>query len=189
MPIESLITRTRPYAPLKRLGLESLYPVVEGYKDTFAIGVHARLSDPLSFNGATVTAAFSPAGNLPASERVHLRADYRRYDWSAHGAWNHADFYDLFGPTKTSRRGYDFGLAHTDLLIFDEPRRLTLTLDGRVSGRLDQLPEYQNVPVQVDQLFSFGGSLSYTDVRSSLGNVDDEKGFKWSVTSRNTVVA
>jgi hypothetical protein len=189
VPIETLITRTRPYAPLKRLGLESLYPVVEGYKDTFAIGVHARLSDPLSFNGATLTAAFSPAGELPVSERVHLRAEYRRYDWSAHGAWNNGDFYDLFGPTKTSRRGYDFGIAHTDLLIFDEPRRLTLTLEGRVSGHLDQLPEYQNVSVKVDDLFSFGGALSYTDVRSSLGNVDEEKGFKWSVTSRNTVVA
>jgi len=71
----------------------------------------------------------------------------------------------------------------------DEPRRLTLTVEGRVSGHLDQLPEYQNVSVQVSDLFSFGGALSYTDVRSSLGNVDDEKGFQWSVTSRNTVVA
>jgi hypothetical protein len=189
VPIESLITRTRPYAPLKRLGLESLYPVVQGYKDTFAAGFHLRLSDPLSFNGATVTTTFSPGQNLPAGERVHLRAEYRRYDWNAHAAWNSADFYDLFGPTKTSRRGYDFGLAHTNLLIFDEPRRLTLTLDGRVAGRLDQLPEYQNVAVNVEHLYSFGGSLSYTDVRSSLGNVDDEKGFRWSVTSRNTVVA
>ena len=189
VPIESLITRTGPYSPLKRLGLESLYPVVEGYKDSFAVGVHVRLSDPLSFNGATLTASVSPGRNVPADERLHVRAEYRRYDWSAHAAWNNADFYDLFGPTKTSRRGYDVGLAHTKLLVFDEPRRLTLTLDGRAAGRLDQLPEYQNVPVQVDHLYSFGGVLSYTDVRSSLGNVDDEKGVRWSVTSRNTAVA
>ena len=44
--------------------------------------MHARFSDPLSFNGASVTAAFSPAADLPTSERVHLRADYRRYDWN-----------------------------------------------------------------------------------------------------------
>ena len=189
VPIESLITRTRRYAPLKRLGVESLYPVVQGYKDTFAIGLHGRFSDPLSFNGAAVTAAISPGGNLPASERVHLRAEYRRYDWHAHAAWNNADFYDLFGPTKTSRRGYDVGVSHSSLLVFDEPRRLTLTLDGRIAGRLDQLPEYQNVTVQVDHLYSFGGSLAYTDVRSSLGNVDDEKGFRWTLSSRNDVVA
>ncbi len=189
VPIESMITRTRPYSPWGRIGLESVYPVVEGYKDTLAVGMHANLSDPLSFNSASLSASVSPGRNLPASERVHLRGTYRRYDWNAHAAWNSADFYDLFGPTKTSRRGYDFGLGHTDLLIFDEPRRLTLTIDGRVLGNLDRLPEYQNVAVDVDRLYSFGGLLSYTDVRSSLGNVDDEKGFRWSLAARGEVVS
>jgi hypothetical protein len=188
VPIESMITGTRKYNTLKRLRLESVYPMVQGYQDTFAIGLHARLSDPLSLNGVGLTAAFSPSSDRPASERVHLRADYRRYDWTGHASWNNADFYDLFGPTKTSRRGYEFGLGHTDFLIFDEPRRLTLTLDGRVAGRLDQLPEYQNVAVQVDRLYAFSGNLSYTNVRSSLGNVDDEKGFKWSLVARNHLV-
>jgi hypothetical protein len=32
IPIESMITRTRRYSPLKQLGLESVYPVVQGYK-------------------------------------------------------------------------------------------------------------------------------------------------------------
>jgi len=43
--------------------------------------------------------------------------------------------------------------------------------------------------VQVDRLYSFGGNLSFTNVRSSLGNVDEEKGFRWSLNARNTVVA
>jgi hypothetical protein len=189
VPIESLITGTRDYSALKRLGMESVYPVVQGYKDAIAYGVHARFSDPLSFNGASVTASYSPSNDIPANERLHLRAEYRRYDWTGHASWNGADFYDLFGPTKTSRRGYDFGLGRTDLLVFDEPRRLTLTLDGRVAGRLDTLPEYQNVAVQVDRLYSFGGSLAFTNVRSSLGSVDDEKGWRWGLTARGTVVA
>ena len=189
VPIEKLITGTRGYSPLKLLGMDSLYPIVQGYKDVVSYGMHARFSDPLSFNGATLTASYSPSAGVPADERLHLRAAYRRYDWTAHAVWNNADFYDLFGPTKTSRRGYEFGVGHTDLLIFDEPRRLTLTLDGRVAGRLDTLPEYQNVAVQVDRLYSFGGNLSFTNVRSSLGNVDEEKGFRWSLNARNSVVA
>ena len=188
VPIESMITGKHRYSPLKRLGLESVYPVVEGYKNVFAYGLHARLSDPLSLNVANVTASFSPATDLPTSERAHVRVDYRRYDWTGHASWNSADFYDLFGPTKTSRRGYDVGMGHTKFLVFDEPRRMTLTLDGRVAGHLDQLPEYQNVSVQVDRLYAFGGNLSYTDVRSSLGNVDDEKGYRWSAVMRNNVV-
>jgi hypothetical protein len=189
VPIESLITGTSTYAPLRRLGTEAMYPVAQGYKDTYALGLHARFSDPLGFNAATLTASVSPASNIPASERVHLHANYRRYDWNAYASWNNADFYDLFGPTKVSRRGYEVGLGHTDLLIFDEPRRLTLVLDGYVAGNLDRLPEYQNVPVRVDRLYDFGGSLAFTNVRSSLGNVDDEKGFRWSLTARNTLVA
>jgi hypothetical protein len=57
-----------------------------------------------------------------------------------------------------------------------------------MAGRLDQLPEYQNVAVQVDRLYTVTGNLSYTDVRSSLGNVDDEKGQRWSLVMRNDVV-
>ena len=189
VPIESMITRTEKYSPLKQLGLESVYPVVEGYKDVFAYGMHARFSDPVLLNGIAVTATYSPTSSLPLSERSHVRVDYRRFDWNAHAAWNRGDFYDLFGPTRTSRRGYDFGGGHTNLLLFDEPRRLTLTVDGRVAGHLDQLPEYQNVAVLVERLYSVISDLSYTNVRSSLGNVDDEKGHRWSLVMRNDVVA
>jgi hypothetical protein len=139
-------------------------------------------------NGASLTATFSPASSLPDGERAHIRADYRRFEWSGHASWNNADFYDLFGPTRTSRRGYELGVGHTNLLLFDEPRRLTLKVDGRLAGHLDQLPEYQNIAVTVNRLYSVIGDLSYTNVRASLGNVDDEKGQRWSVVTRNDVV-
>ena len=38
VPIESMITGTRKYSPLKRLALESIYPVAQGYKDVAAYG-------------------------------------------------------------------------------------------------------------------------------------------------------
>ena len=72
------------------------------------------------------------------------KADYERYDWRGHAAYNKADFYDLFGPTKTGRKGYDVGVGRSTTLIYDEPRRLTLEMDGSLSGNLDQpagLPE------------------------------------------------
>lgn len=180
VPLESMVTRRGPYQPLRSLGLESLYPVVEGYKTTAAVGAHLRLSDPLSLNGLSLTGSYSPAGDVEKSERLHVRADYRRYDWRARASWNDTDFYDLFGPTRTSRKGYSFGVGHTSWLIFEEPRRLQLNVDARVAGRLDQLPEYQNVPVRVDSLQSASADLNFSDVRSSLGNVDDETGYRWT---------
>ena len=174
----------RPYRPLERLGLESIYPIVAGYKNSVAYGLSAVFSDPVQLNGATVTAAYSPDSALPSTERLHLRATYRRYDWMAAARLNDADFYDLFGPTKVSRRGYSFSLGHTNVLVFDEPRHLELHVEGRAAGHLDQLPEFQNVPVSVDQLYTALASLSYSDAHASLGSVDDEAGQRWSVTGR-----
>ncbi len=168
--------------------LESLYPIAQGYKKTGAFGVRVNFSDPLQLNRAYVTAAWSPAGGLPTSERLHVSADYARYDWTAHAAWNPADAYDLFGSTKRSRKGYAFSLKRSSTLLYEVPETLSLHIEGRVSGRLDQLPEYQNVAVKVDQLLSLNVDLNYSNVRSSLGHIDDEKGMRWSAAVRNDYV-
>lgn len=161
---------------------ESFYPIVQGYKDAQAIGWRVNLSDPLQLNRASVSVSYSPWNDLPDRERLHLRADYQRYDWKAHASWNDADFYDLFGPTKVGRKGYNIGVGHSTTLLFDEPKRMTLVVEGLAAGNLDRLPQYQNVAVNVDRLYSTEAALSYSDVRSSLGHVDDEKGRLWSAT-------
>ena len=163
---------------------ESFYPIVQGYKSTAAVGMRVNFSDPMQFNRASVSALYSPDTDLPGVERVHLDAEYQRYDWTARVSWNPADFYDLFGPTKVSRKGHSITVGHHQTLVFDEPRRITLALEGRLAGNLDQLPEYQNVPVRVDQLASFTALLSSTNIRGSIGRVDDEKGQKWTLGTR-----
>ena len=170
------------------LQLESLYPIVQGYKRTQAVGVRINFTDPLLFNRATIAASYSPGGDLAVRERVHVRAEYQRYDWTARGSWNDADFYDLFGPTKVSRKGYAVSLAHTSTLIYDQPRQMQLVVLGRFAGALDQLPEFQNVSVKVDKLFSLNADLTYRNQRGSLGFVDAEKGQKWSVNLRSDYV-
>ena len=167
---------------------ESFYPVVQGYKQTQAIGWRINFSDPLQLNRASASISVSPWSDLPGRERVHLRADYERYDWKAHAAWNDADFYDLFGPTKVSRKGYNVTVGHSTTLLYDQPKRMTLTLQGVAAGNLDQLPQYQNVAVKVDRLYSGEAELSYTNVRSSLGHVDDEKGQVWSTVFQTDYV-
>jgi hypothetical protein len=161
---------------------ESIYPVVQGYKDTAAVGVRANFSDPLQLNRLNLAASYSPAASLESNERVHLRADYQRYDWRARATYNDASFYDLFGPTKTGRKGYTVGLGYHRTLLFDEPRRIDLETDAMFAGNLDRLPQYQNVAVDIDRLFAFDATLKGQDVRSSLGRVDDEKGIRWSMT-------
>ena len=119
-------------------------------------------SDPLLLNRLQLTAGWSPATSLPSSERLHLSADYERYDWRARASFNGADFYDLFGPTKVGRKGYSVLVGHRNTLIFDEPRRLELDLSGACRGNLDRLPDYQNVPVDVETLVTLKAALAYS---------------------------
>lgn len=188
VPFDSMEKQTGTYRLGGGLRRESIYPVVQGYKDSAAIGVALNLSDPLLLNRLRVTTAFSPDRALPASERVHLSAEYERYDWRAAASLNRADFYDLFGPTKTGRKGYSLMVGHRQSLVSDEPRRLTLDLAGTFAGNLDRLPEYQNVAVDVDTLLTLDASLTFTDVRNSLGYVDEETGRTWSVALQTNVV-
>jgi len=188
IPYDSLKKDLKPYGLLGNLRPESIYPIVQGYKDTAAVGVRMNFSDAVRLNRASLIASFTPGQDLPSSERVHLKAEYQRYDWRGYAELNNADFYDLFGPTKVGRKGYVFGLGHTSTLIYDEPRRLELDLDGNLSGNLDRLPEYQNVPIDVETLGTLDATLKFSDVRNSLGNVDDETGVKWNVNAQGYVL-
>lgn len=185
--LDSMPQRTRPYSLARNLRLESIYPTVTGYKDPVAVGARLNVSDPLQLNRASVEAAWTPA-DTNGFERLHLNAKYERYDWRGRVEINRSDFYDLFGPTKTSRKGYVVGLGHLNTLLFDEPRRLDLDIQGSFSGRLDRLPEYQNVAVAVDTLTSAEAKLAFTDVRKSLGYVDDETGRRWAVVAQGDYV-
>jgi hypothetical protein len=187
VPYDTMEKQTGVYHLGGGLRRESIYPMVQGYKDTASVGLAVNLSDPLMLNRLRISAGWSPVTDLPASERIHLSAEYERYDWRASASFNRADFYDLFGPTKTGRKGYQALVGHTSTLIFDEPRRLELDLNGSISGNLDRLPEYQNVPVDVSTLVTLVSELRFTDVRRSLGYVDDEAGRKWSIEFRTDV--
>lgn len=187
VPFDTMEKRTGVYRLGGGLRRESIYPVVQGYKDTAAVGVAINLSDPLLFNRLRATAGVSPWADLPASERVHLAADYERYDWRASASLNRADFYDLFGPTKVGRKGYRALVGRKQSLIFDEPRRLDLDISATVAGNLDRLPEFQNVAVDVGTLVTLRSALTFTDVRNSLGYVDEETGRKWSFEIRGDI--
>jgi hypothetical protein len=184
IPFDDVGTPRKVYRLAGGLHRESLYPVLQGYKDTAAVGYRFNFSDPLQLNHLSLTASYSPSTTLAADERLHVDAEYRRFDWRGRVRWNGADFYDLFGPVLYSRKGYAIDVGHVSTLVFDEPRRLELDISGTYAGKLDRLPEYQNVPVNVDRYASVQGKLSFSDARHSLGYVDEESGRRWSAVVR-----
>src|SRR4029450_4669853 len=117
-----------------------------GYKDSEALGLHARFSDPMEFAQATVTASYSIDDSLPSNERARAARRGGERRWRAGLNWNAGDFYDLFGPTKRSREGYSGFLAYDRPLVY-KPTEMT-RVHGKVAyyGDLDSLPNFQNIP-------------------------------------------
>ena len=170
-----------PYFPLHALELASAYPVLQGYKDSVGVGYRFNVEDPLQFASLGVTAAYTPDRDVPSGQRGHMTITGRYQSWRAALYWNRSDFYDLFGPTKVSRKGYAAKLGYGWSLIYDEPRRMDLLLDLGYYDKIDTLPNAQNVPINFTRLLVGEVGLRYTDVQQSIGAVDDEKGIRWAL--------
>ena len=181
---ENLVTRAGGYDPIQNVQLISAYPIAQGYKNTGAVGMRAEFADRLRLAGVNVDVSVSPYTNLPASERTHASFDAHLWDWKLSGYYNYADFYDLFGPTKSSRKGESLKVGHSQFLIYDTPR--TLSLEWNLAGYagLDRLPEYQNVSTVARNLLEGNLFLKYANLNKAQGAVDDEKGASWGVYSR-----
>ncbi len=165
-----------PYVPLRSMTLANAYPVLQGYKDSVGVGYHFNIEDPIAFATLGVTAAYTPTGDLPNGERGHVEVNGRYLGWEVDLAWNRSDFYDLFGPTKRSRKGKAARLGYDWLLIYDEPRKLDALVSLAWYDDIDTLPYAQNVQTPFTRLVVGEAGLRYSDVRRSLGAVDDEKG-------------
>ena len=182
---EKLITREGPYAPARaRSALRERVSGVAGLQERDrASAITLNFEDPLAVreprHHRRVHAGQQPATATSARTSTSSGATSTG---AASLSWNRSDFYDLFGPTKRSRKGYAAKLGYDELLIFDEPRKLTLSYDLEYYDKIDTLPNAQNVGTPFTRLARRRRSgLHYTDVRRSLGAVDDEKGIAWDV--------
>jgi hypothetical protein len=186
--LDSLNVTSGEYNGFSHVGVESGYPIVEGYKDYTSPGVRLNFSDPFELHSLRLTASYSPAPTIPDDQRFHAQVKYHYSVWDLAGAYNTASFYDLFGPTKTSRKGYFGSVQYSDYLIYDRPRTMEYTLRFAGYGGLETLPDYQNIAASVDHYLSFTAGLAYKDTRRSLGAVDDEAGLTWDFSAQNKYV-
>jgi hypothetical protein len=101
-------------------------------------------------------------------------------------AYNGTDFYDLFGPTRVSRKGEAASVSYHQFLLYEKPRTFEYTVSTAYYGGLDTLPDFQNIPSPFKEYETISGRLDYHDLRKTLGGIDDEYGLEWSaITSGN----
>ena len=180
---DSHIVSQGAYRPLRALSLESVIPVVEGFKNSAGLGASARFSDPMGYDSLIVDTSYSPDAGLPTRERLHFATAIHHTRWTVGAAWNGADFYDLFGPTKRSLAGYNGYVSYDLPLVFDPPQTMDFAAKVAYYGDLDTLPGYQNVTSPSKNLFTADAGFVSVDLRSSAGAVDSEAGHSWTINA------
>jgi hypothetical protein len=173
---EKLITSRGEYYPLRAVSPVNAFPTLQGYKNSIGLGYHANFLDPIQAVGAGITAAFTPDSKLHGNERAHIDLSGRYLGGWANLSWNRSDFYDLFGPTKRSRKGLAAKVGYDYQVIYDEPRFLAVRSELDYFDKIDTLPGAQNVGTPFTRLVTAKVGLYYSNLRRSLGAVDDEKG-------------
>ena len=106
---------------------------------------------------------------------------YQTLRWRFQYRHNGADFYDLFGPTERSRAGDALIVGYRRSFIYDPPRQLDFNIDAAYYTGLDTLPSAQEVSTQFDTLYSLNAELHYSNTTRSLGAVDHERGWRWTL--------
>ncbi len=181
VPLQSMITHKGKYVPSHELQPGARYPVIEGYLGDVAFGWHFGFADPVGLYSLGITAAVSAGDRSKGGQRLHLDVDYQGMNWYAHYWHNHADFYDLFGPVRTSLKGDALIVGYKRALIFDLPRRLDLNASAAYYTGLDTVPGEQNVGFNLRNIFAANAGLKYANRHSSGNAVDRESGWDWAV--------
>lgn len=186
--IDSLIVSSGDYNAFSNLGVISAYPIVKGYKNVAAFGMKVEVADALLLHDFDLSLLYSPNRSLPINERFHGSFTYKYWQWTLGVTHNDADFYDLFGPTKTSRKGSSISVRYGDYLINKKPEVMDYAVVVHGYSGLERLPDYQNISTSYDRFLTLDARLTYSHQLRSLGAVDYEGGSKWSVNFQSPYV-
>lgn len=176
--IDTLTDFAGVYDGFNNIRINSAYPIIDGFKDFTAFGMRLNLLDPLLMHDMNLSATYTPHKILPSNERFHISLNYGYWGWKFSASYNRSDFYDLFGPTKTSRKGYSIGLIYNDRLLDDNPQIFEYTFGATSWGGLERLPDYQNVSASYDRYITGNIKLNYRNLRRSLGAIETECGVR-----------
>ena len=179
--LDSLNVKEERYIAIKELQLASAYPILQGFKEYLGVGYRLNFMDPMGLNSLTLKWSFTPNPSLPLKQTVHLSLDYTLWNWTFSGTYNYADFYDLFGPTRFSRAGYSVSAKYYKLFGHFAPSKTDLYVKLTAYGDLETLPFYQNISSDYRNLYVATLNFHKSYLRKSLGAIEPEQGYDWSV--------
>jgi len=184
LDLDKIVIKEGAYSPMSTIKLSSVYPVVQAYQDPKypAYGLRMNFMSTLGLNKGDLTITYSPQDSIPDDQKIHATGTMKLNvltgplagSWTLSGGKDASDFYDLFGPTISSRKGSFFRTSYSKTVDNHLPLKMSTSL--AVYGGFEELPDYQDQPAAYDKFFSGSLSFSHYKARRTLGSIDSEKG-------------
>ncbi len=174
----------KPYRPLREMFLANAWPDIAGYKNSLSAGYRFLLRDAQGLSQLNLFLGASPWSPYETRQQLHAELDWRYIRWHLTASWNKTDFYDLFGPTKRSRAGYAASLTYSKPNHLRSPFRWSYEVGLHAYGQLEVLPQYQHIATPIRELQIATARFSMEELRTTLGGIDDEKGYRWEVSGQ-----
>ena len=177
------------YNVIKEMRFAGAYPIISGFTDARAwnhmtpvLGYRFNANDPVGLSSMKLSAGLSPWSNNAWKNKFHIDFDWKYYFWNLKAAWNHMDFYDLFGPMRKSRKGYVVQLAYDYTNTLISPYNKSWGFSVAAYGDMDALPLYQEIEMQdVRSMQTASVYGKWAKTRTSLGGVMKEQGCELGV--------
>jgi len=184
---DSVFNHIEPYKPVREMRFSGSYPDLSGFVDrqawnnvTPVLGYNFKFQDPMMISSLSVKVGISPWSHNDWENKFHLNAQWDLKFWHFSACWNNTDFYDLFGPVRTSHKGYALqaGYTYTSKMLPPLENRWGVSLSAY--GMMDVIPLTQDIMVS-DSIKSMQGLTAFASIRKtrrSLGGVKDEQGWE-----------
>jgi len=172
------------YKPIKNLKFTGAYPELSGFTDkqafnnvTPVLAYRFLFQDPLGLSRLKMNIGLSPWSNNDPVNQYHAQVEWEFWSWTFKAAWNPTSFYDLVGPIRTSRKGWQVTVAYDKEYSLQAPVRHSYGAQISAYGMMDALPLYQEI--EIKDVTSFQTAAAYYEFRktyNSLGAVMAEGG-------------
>lgn len=180
------------YHPLHRMRFCGFFPEISGFTDpqswnnmTPVLGARFKFSDLLAINTLSMSLGVSPWSNNDVKNRFHADLQWKFNRWTLTAAWNGTDFYDLFGPIQSSRKGWQIVGGYENKFKIKAPYVKTYGFNIGAYGDMDALPLFQNVKVD-ENINAFEVTRAYWRIEKgqrSLGAIMPEQGWSFSANA------
>lgn len=187
---EDVYSDINRYNSFKELSFTGAFPDISGYRDieafnkvTPVLAYRFMFQDPLGINSIKFSVGISPWSNNPWEERFHIDFNWSLWNWKLNASYNHNSFYDLFGPLRRSRAGYNVGVSYQKQYTLSPPFKWHWGASVNTYGMMDALPLFQEIKSPVTEMQTASAEIGLSKTRTSLGGVIPEAGYELNLSA------